>query len=92
MGLLLHLQMISFYFHFLLSLHGCSEASEVAAVKCQNTQQSPSEAVFAICRPIGLFEKMATSRLQGFRHAGSTEEHLLNALAYAQRWGEIFDL
>lgn len=55
MGLLLHFQMISFYFPFLLSLHRCSEASEVAAVKCQNVKQSLFESVFAICRRIGLF-------------------------------------
>lgn len=44
-GLLLHFQMIIFYFHFLLSLHRCSEASEVAAVKCRNIKQSLLESV-----------------------------------------------
>lgn len=40
MGLLPHLQMlqtIRFYFHFPLSLRGCSEASEVAAAKTPKT-------------------------------------------------------
>lgn len=46
MGLLLLFQMISFYFHFLLSLHGCSEGSEVAAVKCPNIKQSQSQTLF----------------------------------------------
>lgn len=81
MGLLLHFRMISFYFPFLLSLHRCSEASEVAAVKCQNIKQSLLESVFAICRQIGLFwtrkrreEKMATSLLRGAGFQTRSEE------------------